>query len=283
MKLPKVYSLSSYPKIKRILVLGCGGTGAYVVSYLTRFLSTLPDIQEYSLFIADGDFIEKKNLIRQNFINQDIGRNKAEVLAERYSAAFGIDINVIPKNIEDAQFLLKIMEDRNYRYGSNLIIGCVDNNATRKLIYECFFNKNSPVTFWIDSGNEEISGQVVCGFIPDGNYYHRSNKIKIGGKVPYGQFSLPCATELYPEFLTDKSGFNSGLSCAERAVSAPQNMMTNITAATIVMNFVHTILMNKQLRAHAVEFSIKNAFTTKLNTEENLKLVSSNRIRSWEL
>jgi PRTRC genetic system ThiF family protein len=288
--LPKVYSLHEYPEIRRVLVLGCGGTGAYVISHLARFLSVAssavpphrrPRRRVPSLFIADGDFVEEKNLIRQHFIYQDVGKNKAEVLAERYSAAFGIDISVIPKDIEDAKSLQEIVNNRGE---SSLIIGCVDNNATRQLIHKCYFNKDAQGrVFWIDSGNEEVSGQVVCGFVPENYYWGGGSKVKVGGDVLSGQFSLPCATELYPEFLTDGRGFNSGLSCAERAESAPQSMMTNVTAATIVMNFAQTILMGKELRAHAVEFSIKNAFSTKLNTEENLRIVNPDRKREWEL
>ena len=37
-------------------------------------------------------YVEEKNLLRQNFITSDQGKYKAEVLAKRYSAAFGVDI-----------------------------------------------------------------------------------------------------------------------------------------------------------------------------------------------
>ena len=287
--LPIVYALSGYQPVKRIVVLGCGGTGAFVVSHLARFLSVwrpegssdygrlvVPD-----LFLIDGDEVEEKNLVRQHFIYQDVGKNKAEVLAERYSAAFGIDINVVPKDIEDEESLFKIFNT------NGIIIGCVDNNATRQLIHNAYFSKNNvgESMFWIDSGNKETAGQVVCGYASSSYYYgsNRLNKIRVGDEKTSGEFSLPCTTEIYPEFLDEGQGFNSELSCAERAESAPQNMMTNVTAATIAMNFAQTIIMGKELKAHAVDFSIKNTFTTRLNTEENLKIINPKRKREWEM
>ena len=46
--------------------------------------------------------MEKKNLIRPTFSNYDIGSNKAEAMAERYSDVFGIETEYVPEYIEDA-------------------------------------------------------------------------------------------------------------------------------------------------------------------------------------
>jgi hypothetical protein len=97
-------------------------------------------------------------------------------------------------------------------------------------------------------------------------------------------FSLPTVTEIYPEMLkNDESKFNSQLSCAELAASAPQNMMTNITASSIVLNFAQKILRGKTLRAHGVVFSVDNSFRTMLNTPENLAKVNPSRRRHLEM
>ena len=42
------------------------------------------------VIICDGDVVEEKNLVRQNFTPADQGENKARVLAERYSTVFGM-------------------------------------------------------------------------------------------------------------------------------------------------------------------------------------------------
>jgi len=268
--LPRIFTLKGYPTIRNVLVLGCGGTGTFVIGHLARFLSTK---HIADLTIADGDVVEEKNLIRQNFISRDIGKNKAEVLAERYAAAFGLSVSAITNNIEKASDFPKFSGE------SILIIGCVDNNASRKLIHKTFFTKpQSQAVFWIDSGNEECNGQVICGYAPPMlTYYGPAINIHRDSDKTEGIFSLPVVTEVYPEILADKSKFNSELSCAERAISAPQNMMTNATAATAVMNYAQNVLLRMPLASHGVEFSIRNTFTTRLNVKENLSVVNQDR------
>lgn len=268
--MPNIAQLRGFKIPGRILVIGCGGTGAYVVGHLSRLLSALsnwPDKpwEGYHLTIADGDTIEPKNLERQHFIKRDLGMNKAEALAVRYSAAFGIEIGVVPSYLEDAEAIASIHP--------NVVIGCVDNNASRQVVRQWFLDGeyyDSRGRFWIDSGNEENSGQVVCGFMPP-RYGDSKSTL----------FSLPTVTEIYPAML-ETGKFNSELSCAELAASAPQNMMANVTAATLVMNFAQKILRGKELRAHGAVFSVDNSFRTLLNTPENLAKVDPKRRRTWE-
>lgn len=297
-KLPVVLGLSNYPPVGEILVVGCGGTGAYVISHLARLLSVVnkkASIRQdayVKLYLADGDFVENKNLIRQHFIHQDIDRNKAEVLGERYSAAFGIQIGVIPKDLEkqsDLNFL-----DLNSN-SSTVVVGCVDNNASRNIIKDWFLgtkvldnhydrrHDNWASKFWIDSGNEERNGQVSCGYRPSiHGYYGGPINPSIVSKSAVGEFSLPCVTEVYRSLLENSDQFNSQVSCAERAISVPQNMQTNVTAATVVMNYLNKIIAREPIKSHCVEFSIDNNFSTKLNTPENLSVVSRDRLRDWE-
>lgn len=269
--LSNIKILSQYRMPQSVLIIGCGGTGAYVAGHLARLISVLnksPYVPYggFHLTLADGDKVEQKNLERQHFIYNDLETNKAEALAARYSSAFGIEIQAITKYLENAETIKALDPD--------LIIGCVDNNASRCAIYSCFFGDSyfgERDRFWIDSGNEENSGQVICGYAP-----------RTYGGYRYYEFSLPMVTEVYPEIISSTKKFNSELSCAELAESAPQNMMTNITAATIILNFSQKILRQKELRSHGVIFSVDNAFKTLLNTPENLAKVNPDRLRSWE-
>jgi len=283
--LPDIYALHRYEPALTVFVAGCGGTGGYVVSHLARFISVLNKEEDrISLILADGDIVEEKNLKRQHFISCDIGRNKAEVLAERYSVAFGMEIAALKKDIESVNDLGVMKSFAKYN-SSDLVISCVDNNATRKVIWEWFKEPrvgNRKSKFWIDSGNEETAGQVVCGFRPTDSTY--LNTIKPGNTqaIKVGQFSVPCAVEVYPDLLSSESKFNSELSCAERAASAPQNMQTNVTAATLVMNFAQKVIEGAALKSFAVEFSINNAFSTKHLTLDNLSSISAERKAYWE-
>lgn len=66
----------------KIVLVGTGGTGGYIVPQLYRLLYALD--RPIRVILCDGDLVEEKNLGRQNFIEADLGKNKAMVLAERY-------------------------------------------------------------------------------------------------------------------------------------------------------------------------------------------------------
>lgn len=275
--LPNIFSFNTalLPEIKNILVIGCGGTGAYTIAFLSRIISTLN--YKVKLYIADGDVVESKNLSRQHFITQDLNRNKAEVLAERYSSAFGIEIIAINKEINS-------VTDLNFLGATgSIIIGCVDNNASRKIIHESSFLFSPKDLFWIDSGNEEKNGQVVVGFCASSyNSRSRSPFNSYASDKRSGIFSLPNVFDLYPEMLNGEDKLNSELSCAERSMSAPQNMMTNLTAATIITNYTQKILFKEKLNSHATTFTINNVFSTRLNTIENLIATNPTRLNVYE-
>ena len=85
----------------QIVIIGAGGTGGYVIPHLYRI--ALASARPCRIVIADGDIVEEKNLIRQNFAECDIGENKAAVMAERYSDVFCIETEYIPDYIEDEE------------------------------------------------------------------------------------------------------------------------------------------------------------------------------------
>ena len=64
----------------KIVQLGAGGTGGHIAPHLYRLLYSLDRPVRY--IICDGDVVEQKNLVRQNFTPADLGENKAQVLAE---------------------------------------------------------------------------------------------------------------------------------------------------------------------------------------------------------
>lgn len=159
----------------KIVMLGAGGTGAHIAPHLYRLLYALE--RPVKFIICDGDKVEPKNLVRQNFTEADLGENKARVIAERYSDVFGLETSYIPRFIEDAGQLEELLRPevfRHYVYGSEpntgrwvtnselvILIGAVDNNKSRKLCHEVFLRARDLV--YIDSGNGEYTGQIVCG------------------------------------------------------------------------------------------------------------------------
>ena len=59
----------------KIVMLGAGGTGGHIAPHLYRLLYALGQ-RECRFLIVDGDLVEKKNLVRQNFIEADLGKTR---------------------------------------------------------------------------------------------------------------------------------------------------------------------------------------------------------------
>jgi PRTRC genetic system ThiF family protein len=231
-------------KPAKIIMIGAGGTGGHIAPHLYRLLHTLDRFTE--VLICDGDIVEEKNLVRQNFISADLGKNKAQVLAERYASAFGLKVSYIPEFIEDEHRLAALVQPDTYppeplswrEYeGLSILIGCVDNNRSRQLCHQVF--KTAKNLIYLDAGNGEYTGQVVCG-------------IRRGGKTFYKPVG-----DIYPDVLLETDKFPTQLSCAEAAVSAPQSIVANIMAGTAVVSYLYNILVLGNIETRSVTFSTK--------------------------
>lgn len=233
----------------KLVMLGAGGTGGYIAPHLYRLLHVLP--RETRFIIADGDLVEEKNLIRQNFIRPDIGQNKAKVLAERYADTFGLAAQYIPEYIEGEERLYSLLHNYDYDEELVILIGAVDNNKSRALCHWVFSRLKNII--YIDAGNGEDSGQVVCG-------------IRRGGR----NFFAPVAS-LYPEVLEPTDRFPSELSCAQAAQAAPQSVIANLMAATTVVAFVYNILAAGNLNVHAATFSTNSIHMRPVKKQQKKK------------
>jgi hypothetical protein len=226
----------------KIVMLGAGGTGGHIAPHLYRLLYSLN--RPVRFIIADGDVVEQKNLVRQNFIDTDLGENKAKALAERYSSVFGLETEYVPGFVETEETLLKLLIPQRWRVSYNnhvdelvILIGAVDNNKSRKLCHSVFSKLTELI--YIDSGNGEYSGQVVCGIRRSGKTFYK----------PIGS--------AYPDVLEDTDKFPTELSCAEASVSAPQSITANLMAATAVISMIYNILVLGNLDVRMATFSTK--------------------------
>ena len=226
----------------KIVMLGAGGTGGHIAPHLYRLLYALNRPARFIL--CDGDIVEQKNLIRQNFSPAELGENKARVLAERYASVFGMEAEYVPNFVENLDVLTKLitpkewqLDPRIYRFVKEMVIliGAVDNNKSRQLCHRVFCEAQDLI--YIDSGNGEFSGQVVCGVRRNGHTLFK----------PIGS--------VHPELLQATDKFPTELSCAESAQSDPQSMAANITAATAVVDMVYNILTHGESLVRQTDFS----------------------------
>lgn len=214
-------------KYEAIYVAGAGGTGGNVIPPLTRLLSHLP-AKYPKLTLIDKDNVEIRNCQRQNFIVNDVGRNKAQVLAERYSAAFNIPVYYIDDFITNSN-INKIIKP-----GLALIIDTVDKLKPRVIIDK--FIKQKPLSFdWISLGNTDTYGQMV--------FY---------SKRLFGS-SARTVVDVYPDDFSQKELQKEAAqeaaereNCAVNAVIRPQSLAINIIGANIAINLLYQLYYDKE-------------------------------------
>lgn len=176
-----------------IYIIGCGGVGSWLAPALA--LLTSPG----NITLVDMDILEEKNLDRQLFKPEDIGRSKAEALAERYQCHFVHEWF--------CEGLLEFQED-------DWLIVCVDNHrARRAALGECDrFGCRA-----IFAANETHSAEA----------YYYDPKYKSTAVDPRIYF---------PDILTDTSGDPRarGIGCTGEAQKEnPQLVTSNSLAASL--------------------------------------------------
>lgn len=141
-----------YQQEATIVLVGCGGTGGFLAEAVCRLLIG----RQGSVHLVDPDRVEPHNVARQCFDRSDIGRFKAEVLAERLARRFGREIgySVLPYAHEPHAQVFAGTHSR-----LNLLLGCVDNAAARRAIVTGMdggstgYGGRSSRVWWLDCGN----------------------------------------------------------------------------------------------------------------------------------
>lgn len=199
---------------KLFIIVGTGGTG----SLLARDLPKLLLDTSSKIVIVDGDRVEKKNMKRQAFQPQDIGENKAISLAKKINTFHGELCEAIDSYVTRNE-LIEFIQQRKEYYP--VLIGCVDNDATRILLEQTFRHLKNAV--YIDSANSEYEGNVYAALNAD-NVIHgalRSKVYKLENK----------------DHPTEKS-------CQELAAVNVQYLVTNLKMATALLEHCSCIMSN---------------------------------------
>lgn len=125
----------------KILFVGSGGTGTYVLKEFSRYLLG-NDVQDSisGMYIVDGDIVEEKNLKRQSFMDEDIGKNKAVVMAAVLNDAFALKYKAYAKYIVGSEEVEELLPPDNQTV--NIIVSCVDNHGARMVFEEYFYSES---------------------------------------------------------------------------------------------------------------------------------------------
>ena len=130
-------------KDKRILVLGLGGVGGYVVESLAR-------CGIGSLVLVDYDVVDITNINRQIIaLHSNIGKKKTECFKERL---FDINpnINVMIYDL----FYGKDNKDVIFNGKIDYVIDCCDSLESKKILIEECFKRDIPIISSMGTGNK---------------------------------------------------------------------------------------------------------------------------------
>lgn len=165
----------SLKKKSKVFIFGAGGTTSWFLPKILKIYNDafhkVPNLSyDLDIVLIDKDEIEPKNLIRQNFISEDIGKNKAQVLSERYSELYPkIKVSFIDKYATCRSFDKKYLKDKEYSSDyfidienlniqrDDILINLVDNEGFKKKL-DYFITRNRNYLF--SAGVNLFNGQA---------------------------------------------------------------------------------------------------------------------------
>lgn len=244
----------------RLVMVGCGGTGGWLAPSVARIARVLNESgTETSALFVDPDFIERKNIPRQNFCDAEQGFPKAQTLAARYSLAWGVEIGVITDH-----FKAEMIGSRWNRL--TVVIGCVDNAAARQELARTLAANSGdspPHVWWLDCGNQRESGQVLLGSTNDPRALRAAFPLDgFCQHLPSPVMQCPDLLEPQPEELSHQN-----LSCAELALANAQGLIVNQRVAAEAADYLARLLIHQNLRRFATWFdlasgAVRNSYIT---------------------
>lgn len=246
------------------VVYGVGGTGSRLVPLLAQFVKSCPWVVNPIIYLIDFDVVEEKNLARQNFVSRDIGKYKSDVLAERYSKAFDVNIISIPEKLTDISRETRL-KSRDLT-SNTMHIMCVDSPEARREILSTLYNhiyNYSRIGYLsnnlliLDSGNENDFGQVtISGLLSAGGptLYERKSLAAIPDMFPLSEKldNIPLDVKYFTEM---KSEIKE--SCAE----LDQTMAINSLVASTLFSVIQTVLYCKPISYNRIDVSLSHGST----------------------
>ena len=123
---------------RNVMIIGVGGIGSYLAPLLKR-------VGTYSMFLADPDIVEEKNLLYQNFDKVNVGEKKVNSLFMNGHVRSDYRIRT------DACLRKDKMD---------LIVCCADNLDIRRLVYRQGFQDDAKVK-WLDLRAQGRNGALI--------------------------------------------------------------------------------------------------------------------------
>ena len=220
-----------------VIVVGAGGTGSHMLMGLAQLhhaMLALGHPGGLDVVVYDSDTVSPTNVGRQMFFPSDVGMNKAEVLVNRINMAMGVNWTAKPIRFDQPD------------QQTDILIGCVDNRATRSQIHAYNLRKT---LYWLDMGNTSHGGQIILG--------------QIGRDK-----ALPNIGDLFPE--TIDASLDDGdetPSCSMADALRKQSLFINRAMALYGLNLLSELFRQGKIDYHGVFVNLKTARTTPLKID----------------
>lgn len=243
----------------RFIIVGAGGTGSFLIPAIARLIFELRAQQgKPEMLIVDPDVVEASNIPRSNFCAAEVGRYKAQTLAERITLAWGLESQYSAEAFDAEKHLTPSMND--YR-SLSVIVGCVDNHQARGDMHKAIDDfrgygaSDAPNLWWIDGGNGRSSGQVLLG----------SNTKRIKPEQHFTGTSicrsLPAPSLVHPDLLeaekTSTSQDLERLSCPDRIRLGEQSLNINQHVAVEMSEMLTAMFLTRSLKRFASYFDLE--------------------------
>lgn len=257
-----------FTKLK-IYLIGAGGTGSFAALNLARVLFELRRIgKAVEMTIIDPDIVESSNIPRSNFCAAEIGRFKAQTLAERITLAWGLEVSYSNEKLDFERY---IKSNRNGFKELSVLVGCVDNHSARREIHRVleesnrYNSLNAPECWWIDGGNGKFSGQVLIG-----SEVRKEKAAEFFSSRTICK-KLPAPSVAHPELLENQEiptrrESTERMSCAERIMRGEQSLNINQRVAVEIGEIITELLLTNSLRRFANYFDLESGTSRSLYT-----------------
>lgn len=225
-----------------LFLAGCGGTGSHLAQALARIAAhTRARRTDLRIIFCDGDIVEEKNVGRQLFTPRDVGYNKAQALAARFNALFGLAIEALPEMATVdrlARIGGKSRRSPNGNGSLGILIGAVDSATARKTLHSALANQGC-WHGWLDCGNHENAGQVLFGTETRPAYLKDAVKVGICAK-------LPAPSIVAPDLLLAAQR-KAREDCAAAMEDNVQSLMVNQMMAAIASEYLAKLVIHRRL------------------------------------
>lgn len=223
----------------RVLVVGAGGTGSALfmgLPYLHQAMRVWGHPNGLQVSIMDSDMVSETNCVRQPFSASDIGQNKAIVLVNRINMFWGTKWSAEPSDFNELTLR------RSHDDFPDLLIGCVDTRAARKVIDQTVTRPMHRTTYWLDIGNNAASGQYVLGQ-------------PLNSQNRRAAARLRTVSELYPEIVDAAAGEDPLPSCSAIEALDRQEPFINQTLAASALAMLARLFRYGKLSHHGAFFN----------------------------